>query len=369
VPASLAPPWIEDADVDALAAAGGQRTRGRLTVRLPAVHGFCGGVRNALATLATVLERAGPDDTVWLLGEIIHNETVNRFFADRGAVLLAEDSLISVFARARPGDHVVVPAFGLPLALMRELEQARDRGAFHLVDTTCGYVQRIWRFVEAQAAAGATVLIQGRPDHPEVRATLSRALTGATAVVQFADPAGARLAASCLAARSWQGYPAQLLHAPEHTRWQRWALVAQTTLLWDEVRAAEEELRAAATRTGAAFASAATVCHATRERQLAARALCAAGCDLILVVGGFSSSNTTQLYRLAAAHARTYFVRHADALGPTCISHWLPDEARETATPDWLPPGPLCVGILAGASCPPGDVGGVLRRLCELAGR
>jgi 4-hydroxy-3-methylbut-2-enyl diphosphate reductase len=232
-------------------------------------------------------------------------------------------------------------------------------------------LKRIWEFVGREAATGTTVAIMGKPDHPENRATLSRALTEGNAVVQLADLAAvARFAGFIqLATRNSQLETALgiTIHNQDRLNLKSLAFAAQTTLLYSETAEAERLLRAAAESAGARFASAATVCLATQERQKAALDLCAEGCDLFLVVGGFASSNTAQLYRLASQHAPAYFIRTAADFDAARITHFDPAAKEVKVTEGWLPAAGAAIGLLSGASCPAGDIGGVIRKLRMLA--
>ena len=163
-----------------------------------------------------------------------------------------------------------------------------------------------------------------------------------------------------------ENIPGATIHNPERLNLNALAFAAQTTLLYSETIEAEQLLRETAAAVGARFASAATVCLATQERQKAALDLCREGCDLFLVVGGFASSNTGQLYRLAAQHAPAYFIRTAADFDRARITHYDPTTKSTRTTDGWLLPGSATIGLLSGASCPAGDIGGVLRKLREL---
>ena len=419
----ITPNILTDPDVELAKRAGGRLVLGRWTVRLPHAFGFCGGVLNALNQLQQTLEKQGGKaegrrqkaageekdqnaaseskplvvsghdspltdaprrPCVLLLGDIIHNDTVNEQFRSRGVVILPDAEVPQALEHLRDGDTIVIPAFGLDRGLTASLQARHDAGRIHLLDTTCRYVKRIWEFVGREAAAGATVVIMGKPEHPENRATLSRALTPGNAVVQLAyaeDVAQfARAVANCATASEptnsrWPGGEESsknirgvTVHNPDRLNLKSLAFAAQTTLLYSETVEAERLLREVAESAGARFASAATVCSATQERQKAALDLCAEGCDLFLVVGGFASSNTGQLYRLAAQHAPAYFIRTAADFDAAQITHYDPATKSTRITRDWLPHGAATIGLLSGASCPAGDIGGVLRKLRELAG-
>jgi 4-hydroxy-3-methylbut-2-enyl diphosphate reductase len=360
---------LHDPDIAGLGRSGRSIQAGPWTLVLPRVFGFCGGVLNALHMLRREIAAQPPPGTVWLLGEIIHNESVNDHFRGLGVKTLSEAAGDVILEPIAPGDTVVIPAFGLPREPTMRLAAAAAAGKLRLIDTTCAYVKRIWTFAEAQARAGATVLILGKPDHPETRATLSRSLGGENAAVLLADAdAVQQVAVAIRAGRLPQAGRGVRVHHAEAFSWRQMALVVQTTLLYEETQQAEALLREAAEGVGALFHSAATICRATEERQHAALELCHHPCDLILVIGGFSSSNTTQLYRLASSYAPTYFVRTAAAFDRHQIEHFLPADHRTTVTRNWLPEANAVIGLLSGASCPPGDVGGVIRKLKALAG-
>ncbi len=416
------PNILTDLDVELAKRGSGRLVLGSWTVRLPRSFGFCGGVLNALNLLKKTVEEQqvgrlngsavqrladssgsprtttsaiglvkadhpSPPTThhsrILLLGDIIHNDTVNEQFRARGVVILPDADVPHALEHVRDGDTVVIPAFGLERDITQSLQALHEAGRIRLLDTTCRYVKRIWEFVGREAATGSTVLIMGKPDHPENRATLSRALTDGNAVVQLADLVDVAEFAATLttpapdgrmhepATRNMQHEtpPGVTLHNPDWFNPGALAFAAQTTLLYTETLEAERLLRAAAESAGAAFTSAATVCLATQERQKAALDLCTEGCDLFLVVGGFASSNTAQLYRLAAQHATAYFIRTADDFDAARITHYDPASKEMRSTGGWLPAGSAVIGLLSGASCPAGDVGGVIRKLRGLARR
>jgi len=357
------PLLLTDPDVDLATRAGGVLQAGPWALRLPGVFGFCGGVQRAVRTLEQTVRRT-PGCRIWLLGEVIHNNTVNQAFRDLGVHILDESRIHEIFDLTDPSDVVVIPAFGVPeeldAALRERLPDAR------IVDTTCEYVKRVWRFAGEMARQGRTVLIHGKPAHPETRATLSRALTPANAVVLLPDVDTAEQLATAVRTRRPDRVPAELVRNRKQLRLDQLALVNQTTMLHDETRGIEAVLIEAVRESGGELLASETVCRATQQRQTAASALCRQNCDLFLVVGGYSSSNTNQLFRLAAAAAPAFFITGAEALTRNEIRHLLPVSGTETVSRDWLP-GAATVGILAGASCPAYDIGQVIRKFRTFA--
>jgi len=339
---------------------------GSCQLLLPSIYGFCGGVRRALRILDSTI-RQHSDRPAWLLGQIIHNGTVNDYFCDQGVQIIPESELERVFDLASPSDTLILPAFGLPLDM-----DARVRrfcaGKGHVVDTTCRYVKRAWDFVSHAAADRQTVLFHGKPNHPETRATMSRAATCNNAAVLIPDPAAAEewIHAINSGSQCFPDHARYVVRNPQQLDPQRLAIAYQTTMLHEDTQAVRAIVTAAIESNSGTVVIAETLCNATQDRQDAALELCRQGCDLILVIGGYASSNTTQLYRLATRHAPAYFVKDARALGATHITHYLPDRNTETSTSAWLTPTPRSIGILAGASCPPSDIDGAIRQLKQI---
>ena len=351
---------FQDSDVDQARRNGGVVTlaAGRRLL-LPRVFGFCGGVAQALALLRRCLSTAG-GRPVCLLGPVIHNDTVNDHFRAQGVTILDETE---VPALRRPGSAdqiVVIPAFGVPVEVEASLR--RSSPSAQIIDTTCRDVRAVWEFMEALEGDDWTILIHGKADHPETRATLSRALQRAPRVVIVPGLACTERVCQALRQGRWEGYPSGLVHergaAPLASG--PVALVNQTTMLYGETLVLGAALREACEQAGRRCQLADTVCRATQDRQDAAVEVCRQRPDLVLVVGGFGSSNTAQLYRLASAAGHAYLVQDAEALEPDRITHWVPGSGPQQSD-HWLPEGWMTVGILAGASCPAADVGKVIR--------
>ncbi|MCK5805854.1 MAG: hypothetical protein KAI66_23685, partial [Lentisphaeria bacterium] len=323
---------FNDRDVDKAVARGGLADCGRLQVRLPGVFGFCGGVLRALRLLDEALDAPG-DRRIWLLGEIIHNDTVNNHFRDKGARVLSERDAETIFDCASPNDTAVIPAFGLPQDLeMRVRAFFEPQGV--VVDTTCGYVKRIWRFVQDMAAEHRTVLVHGKPSHPETRAILSRAQAAGGAAIVIPTVKDTARVANALVSGACGDLPTEWIGSADSAGIRRVALAYQTTMLCSETAGIEAVLRQIVCKEGGDLRSADTVCRATQDRQDAARTECAGDCDLSIVVGGFSSSNTSQLHRLAQDSGPAFFIANAEALKLHEIRHYEPSSGHILTTPD-----------------------------------
>ena len=356
------------------------RRSGRLTVHLAREFGFCYGVDRAV-DYAYQTRKRFPDRRVFLTGEIIHNPHVNlrlraqeiRFLSDPGESLEA----------LGPDDVVILPAFGVALQDLARL----DRQGCTLVDTTCGSVLNVWKNVRRYAQDGLTSVIHGKIQHEETRATASQATHvpgGQFIVVLDAEEAGL----VCEFIRIG-GDPASFLGrfsgavSPGFDPLrdlQRIGCANQTTMLMTESLAIGEMLKQAmADRYGAEalaarFRAFDTICSATQERQDAVVAMLAeTRPDLAIVIGGYNSSNTCNLARICAESVPTYHIADAQCLTSTGALLHRPVGAPSTAAvieetaSGWLPPGPVTIGLTAGASTPNNIVGQVIERLEVLA--
>jgi 4-hydroxy-3-methylbut-2-en-1-yl diphosphate reductase len=354
-------------------------TSGRLTIHLAREFGFCYGVDRAV-DYAYQARRRFPGRNVFLTGEIIHNPHVNERLRDSGIRFLSDPGQDR--AGLGPDDVVILPAFGVTVG---EMAQLTSQGCT-LVDTTCGSVLNVWKNVTRYAQDGFTSIIHGKVKHEETRATASQALRfagGRYLVVLDRDEAslvceyirnggdrGAFLARFGGAASPGFDPDVDLV---------RVGCANQTTMLMTESLAIGEMFRdAIADRYGrdaltAHFRAFDTICSATQERQDAVIALLnEQRLDLMLVVGGYNSSNTCNLARLCADRVRTFHIADPDCLVSQDEVRHRPIGApsttvgREDVTRNWLDRnGSVTVGLTAGASTPNNIVGQVISRLEE----
>jgi 4-hydroxy-3-methylbut-2-en-1-yl diphosphate reductase len=366
--------------VDALRANDYRQDSGRLTVHLAREFGFCYGVDRAV-DYAYQARRRFPGRRVYLTGEIIHNPHVNdrlrageiHFLTDPGE---SWDTL-------GPDDVVILPAFGVTVTDMARLV---DRGCT-LVDTTCGSVLNVWKNVVRYAQDGFTAVIHGKVKHEETRATASQALKyprgrylivldrSEAAIVcdyiRHGGDAGAFLERFGAAVSPGFDPDADLAHV---------GCANQTTMLMSESLDIGEMFRAAMIdRYGEGslaehFRAFDTICSATQERQDAVAALLNEHeLTLMLVVGGYNSSNTCNLARMCAGRVRTFHIADPECLvSPREIRHRAvgapsTTASREELTTGWLPEGRVVVGLTAGASTPNNIVGQVIETLTRFS--
>jgi len=338
---------------------------GRLTLHLAREFGFCYGVDRAV-DYAYQTRKRFPQATVYLTGEIIHNPHVNAELRNMGIGFLSDHP--ARIDELGPGDVVILPAFGVTMDTMRRL----DRRGCTLIDTTCGSVLNVWKNVRRYAEQGYTSIIHGKVWHEETQATASQAVEyGGRFLVVFDD---AETAIACDYIRHG-GDPAAFLERfrnamspgfnPDRDM-ERVGLANQTTMLMSEsLRVAEAFRQALSDRFGVddlpnRYQAFDTICSATQDRQDAVIALLREKpVDLMLVIGGYNSSNTCNLARICAEHGPTYHVADPDCLlSGTEIRHRPIGTKSEVVSSNWLPPtGPVSLGLTSGASTPDNLVG------------
>ena len=359
-------------------------TFGDVTVRLAKDFGFCYGVDRAV-DYAYQTRHKFPDKRIFLVGEIIHNPHVNHRLHEKGIEFLypSADGDFD-FSAVTADDVVIIPAFGVTIHDMKRL---KARGCV-LVDTTCGSVLLVWKRVEGYARDGFTAVIHGKYQHEESRATASQALRherGRYIVVR--NMAEAETLGAYLTGRAGRLSRDEFMERfgrctsegfDPDADLRKIGVANQTTMLATESLAIGARLREMMVESmgedhaAAHFRSFGTICSATQERQDAVLEMMQDPPDVMLVVGGYNSSNTNHLAQLCRQYTTTFHVKHAECIDADtgAIRHKpeLDPHAPEATAWNWLPPGPLQLGITAGASTPNNEIGKALARILAIRG-
>jgi 4-hydroxy-3-methylbut-2-enyl diphosphate reductase len=370
--------------VEQIRASGYQRTFADVTVKLAREFGFCYGVDRAV-DYAYETVREFPGRRIYLVGEIIHNPHVNARMTALGIRCIhpGSDGRFD-FSEVVREDVVIIPAFGVTLA---DFEILRGIGCV-LVDTTCGSVLVVWKRVEQYARDGFTAVIHGKYTHEESRATASqvnkhpggkylivRDMAEAEVVCDYIvgspDAPDREAFLARFAAKASPGFD------PDRDL-ERVGMANQTTMLAGEslliggrIRQALEA-RYGEDHARECFRAFDTLCSATQERQDAVADMMKDPPDVMIVVGGYNSSNTNHLAHLCRQHTRTFHVDDASKIDVESgvIRHkpGLGVDDPELAETDWLPEGPFSLGITAGASTPNNKIGEALLRVLQSRG-
>ena len=352
---------------------------GRLRFRLAESFGFCYGVDRAVEYAYEAREKF-PDRRLFLVGEIIHNPYVNRQLREMGITFIYPDDRGRFdFSEVGDEDVVIVPAFGVRL---EDFERLEEKDCI-VVDTTCGSVLLVWKRVESYAEDGFTALIHGKHYHEETRATSSRVRKwedGTFLIVRDMDEAER----VCRYIRGegdreafldfFEGKYSEGFDPDEDLG--RIGVANQTTMVASESLAIADRVREAmearwGEEADERFRSFDTICSATQDRQDAVHAMLEDEPDVMVVIGGYNSSNTNHLAHLCSQRVPTFHIEDATCVDPETgrISHKeiMGEEIHDT--PDWLPEGEVEVGLTAGASTPDNKIGETIERILRLDGR
>lgn len=366
--------------VESIRAHGGVLAADSLTVKLAKEFGFCYGVERAIdlayAAKKYFSENA-PKTPIYLLGEIIHNPEVNDQIRNMGIQIISPKPTDEELSRLRSGDAVIIPAFGTEVGTRKKIE---EKGCM-IVDTTCGDVMSVWKRVRQYSKESVTSIIHGKAKHEETKATTSQAR---------AYGSGHYLVVFTLAETDYvcdyilnggdkdefldkfRGAYSAGFDPDIHLK--AVGVANQTTMLRGETEEVQRRIKNAMIKKYGEseieghFRFFDTICGATQDRQDALGKLLRDRLDLLIVIGGYNSSNTSHLAEMGEAKLPTYFIKNAAKMEPDKITHYNLHVHKEVETKNWLPAGKVTVGVTAGASCPNNLIEDTIRRLFELRG-
>lgn len=343
--------------------------------------GFCYGVENAIEIAFKALEENKGKD-IYLLSQMIHNPEVNKDLTERGVKFLQDthgEQLIP-FDVLKKEDVVMIPAFGAPLQLIDLLEKKGIKTESY--NTTCPFVERVWKKSEQIGGSKHTIIIHGKHTHEETRSTFSRSEKHSEAVIVLRDMEEAKLLAEFMMGNKTQaefelafkGKFSQGFDIKKH--FEKVGVINQTTMLATETSEMAEYFKQVMIKKYGAdkikdhFADTHdTLCYATNENQDATYGLLETDADIALVVGGYNSSNTSHLVELCERRFPTYFISSAKEIEGTTIHHFDYPNKKNVTTKDFLPAKrPLNIVITSGASCPDSILDDVMHKINELLG-
>ena len=348
---------------------------GQLTIRLAKQFGFCYGVERAIDLAYAARKVYEPPKRIFLLGEIIHNPEVNEQIEAMGIKALSSRPTEEELSKLNDQDVVIIPAFGTEV---RTQAAIREKGC-KIVNTTCGDVLSVYKRVKQYSRDGVTSIIHGKHWHEETKATISQAtalrghylvtfnLEETDSICDYIVNGGDRL--SFL--EKFKGAYSDGFDPDKHL--VNIGVANQTTMLRGETEEVQKRLKAAmGERFGSDnlanhFRFFDTICSATQDRQDALEHLLKKHMDLLLVVGGYNSSNTSHLAEMGEKLLPTFFIKNAQKMDNNGIIHHFDQHCqKEIHTEDWLPAGEVTIGITAGASCPNNLIEDTIRRVLQL---
>jgi 4-hydroxy-3-methylbut-2-enyl diphosphate reductase len=351
---------------------------GPIHIYLARHFGFCYGVENAIEIAFRTLEE-NPGKRIFLLSEMIHNPQVNADLQAHGIRFLQDThgNQLIPFEDISGDDIVLIPAFGTTLEIEKKLNHIGIQTEKY--NTTCPFVEKVWNRSEIIAKKDYTIIIHGKPNHEETRATFSHAVKNAPAVI-VKDMKEAQALAKYVTGEKtaslffdeFKGQYSENFDVEKDL--QRIGVVNQTTMLASDTQAiadflkqtminkynlisANSEDRFADTRD--------TLCYATNDNQAAVIGMLEIKADLAIVVGGYNSSNTSHLVELCEERLPTYFINSEEKiLSAKEILHYNFHNKEELLANNYLPQkNPVKILITSGASCPDALVEGVIRKI------
>ncbi len=351
---------------------------GEVQIFLARHFGFCYGVENAIEISFKTIED-NPDKKIYLLSEMIHNPHVNDDLKSRGVEFLMDTkgNTIIPFEKLKPGDIVVVPAFGTTLQIEQELLEAGVE--IEQYNTTCPFVEKVWNRAEVIAKNNYTVIVHGKPQHEETRATFSHSAIHSPTIVVKDMKEAISLSDYILNKKGPEGFYTEFegqysdgFKVENHL--QRIGVVNQTTMLASDTQAIAEFLKEvmkqkydlSESNIEKHFADTRdTLCYATNDNQGAVYALLDIDADLAIVLGGYNSSNTSHLVELCEEKLPTYFIKsEEEIISAKQINHYKIDRREEVTTLSYFPEKkPIKILLTSGASCPDALVEGVIKKI------
>ncbi|MGH7198637.1 MAG: 4-hydroxy-3-methylbut-2-enyl diphosphate reductase [Candidatus Omnitrophota bacterium] len=366
----------EASSISRIRETGGVWDFGGLVFHFPEHFGFCYGVDKAIDMVFETCERFS-DRRIFLTDQLIHNPYINGKLKEKGVHYLRRDAgNLLICGELAAGDVVVVSAFGTDF---RDIENLRTRGVT-IVDSTCGAIINVWKRVEGYAKKGFITIMHGKRNHEETRATVSQAVKEGGAYLIIENMKEADELSSVI--RGELGEGEFILRHPDavlpgfsfDSATSKMGMANQTTMLKGESLEIQEKLRKAflgrfgEAATAERFRSFDTICGATQDRQDALRKLLTKRLDLVLIVGGFNSSNTSHLAEISASERIPFYhIESADdILSPREIRARDPLTGQVGTQGDWLPQGTRSIGITSGASTPDVTLLSILQKLRDL---
>lgn len=349
---------------------------GPVVIHLARHFGFCYGVENAIEiSYKTIAEN--PDKRIFLLSQMIHNPQVNDDLQSRGLrfIMDTEGNQIISWDDLNSDDIVIIPAFGTTLEIEKILKEKNI--STEKYNTTCPFVERVWNKAEKLGKENYTVIIHGKSQHEETKATFSHSQKESPSII-IKNMREAEVLAKAFILGNGNKRDLENIFKLNYSAGfdpkkdlERIGVVNQTTMLATETQAISEYLKNVMIQKYGEenikdhFADTRdTLCYATNDNQQATLGLLELNAELALVIGGYNSSNTSHLVELLEQKFPTYFINGPEKFDTKTIQHFNYPLKKEETTENYLPAKKtLDIIITSGASCPDSLVENTIRKL------
>jgi 4-hydroxy-3-methylbut-2-enyl diphosphate reductase len=349
---------------------------GPVRFQLARHFGFCYGVENAIEIAYKTIEE-NPGKKIFLLSEMIHNPGVNNDLLSMGVRFIMDTSGNQVVAweEIKSGDIVIIPAFGTTLEIERKLNKIGINP--YSYNTTCPFVEKVWNRSADLGKQGYTVIIHGKHYHEETRATFSHSVQNSPSVIVRNLDEAKYLADVIIGDRTandfyefFKGKYSKDFDVNKNLN--KLGVVNQTTMLATETQEIADLLKETMIKVygietlNEHYADTRdTLCYATNENQDATYGMLENTADFAIVVGGYNSSNTTNIVKICQVEIKTYFIDSSERIiSENEINHFDINKQTIVITKDYLPDKyPVEILITSGASCPDAVVEAVIRKI------
>ena len=337
--------------------------------------GFCYGVENAIEIAYKTIEE-NPGKRIFLLSEMIHNPGVNNDLLSMGVRFIMDTSgkQLVDWDEIHNDDIVIIPAFGTTIEIENKLNKIGVNP--YRYNTTCPFVEKVWNRSEDLGKNGFTVIIHGKHYHEETRATFSHSTQGSPSIIVRNMEEAEFLADVILGDKTdndfynfFEGKLSKNFDVKDDLK--KLGVVNQTTMLATETQDIADLVKETMIKMygienlNEHFADTRdTLCYATNDNQDATYGLLEAEADFAVVVGGYNSSNTTNIVKICEEEIETFFIDSPDRIiSENEINHFDVKNQSVIVTNDYLPEKyPVDILITSGASCPDAVVETVIRK-------
>ncbi|MCC7453319.1 MAG: 4-hydroxy-3-methylbut-2-enyl diphosphate reductase [Crocinitomix sp.] len=350
-----------------------------LEIILARHFGFCFGVENAIEISYRAIAE-NPGKRIFLLSQMIHNPSVNQDLQQKGITFIQDTNgnQLIPWDELKKEDIVIIPAFGTTLEIEAKLESIGIQTKTY--NTTCPFVERVWKKSEKLGGDNYTVVIHGKDKHEETRATFSHSQEFAKSII-VKDIHETRILGEIIKGERpksdfnqyFEGRYSEDFDFEQDL--QRVGVVNQTTMLASDTQEISDHLalvmkeKYGEEQIDHHFANTRdTLCYATNDNQTATLSLLNEAADLAIVVGGYNSSNTSHLVELLETKFKTFYIKDEDEfISSSEINHFDLHKNEVIKSSDYLPTKrPLKIILTSGASCPDATVDRVIQRIGEL---
>lgn len=338
--------------------------------------GFCYGVENAIEIAYKAVEE-NPRKRIFLLSQMIHNPIVNQDLQEKGIqfIMDTEGKQLIDWSELNKNDVVLIPAFGTTLEIEAKIKSIGLQTEKY--NTTCPFVEKVWKQSEKLGKTEHTIIIHGKHKHEETRATFSHSVQNAPSVI-IKDMKEAEYIAQVILGKiakeefytKFKDRISEDFDVDKH--FNKVGVVNQTTMLATETQTIADFFRQTMlqkygeTTIRNHFADTRdTLCYATNDNQQATYALLNEEADFAIVVGGYNSSNTSHIVELCEEKLPTYFISSAKEIESNeVIHHFNYNEKKHETTTNYIPKkNSVRIVLTSGASCPDTMVDAVLDKL------